>query len=478
MNLDIYMKDFRQFYINGQWINPLVKQDFAVINPATEQEIAIISLGSSQDIDLAVAAARTAFSTFGYSSVEERISLLESLLKQYMDNYDAMAHAISLEMGAPIDFAINAQADCGKGHITSALATLKEFEFERTLANAQIIKEPIGVCGFITPWNWPINQIACKVAPALATGCTMILKPSEIAPLSAQLFSQIVHDAGYPDGVYNMVHGDGMGVGSAISAHKDIDMVSFTGSTRAGIAIAKSAADTVKRVAQELGGKSPNIILDDANIEKVVKRGVLGCMSNTGQSCNAPTRMLVPASHYQQAVDVAKATIDKIKVGNPEEHGNHIGPLVSEDHFNKVQAMIQQGIDEGATLLAGGVGKPAGFETGYFAKPTIFTDVNNEMTIAREEIFGPALVMIPYEDEEQAIEIANDTPYGLAAFVHSEDADRAKRVARKIRAGMISINGASHYYTSPFGGYKQSGNGREWGEFGFDDFLEIKSVSS
>jgi len=288
----------------------------------------------------------------------------------------------------------------------------------------------------------------------------------------------MVHDAGYPAGVYNMVHGDGMGVGSAISSHPDIDMVSFTGSTRAGIAIAKSAADTVKRVAQELGGKSPNIILDDADIEKVVKKGVLGCMSNTGQSCNAPTRMLVPTSRYQQAVEVAKATVAKVNVGSPAEHGNHIGPLVSEDHFNKVQNMIQLGIDEGATLLAGGVGKPQGFETGYFAKPTIFTDVNNNMAIAREEVFGPVLVIIPYEGEEQAIEIANDTPYGLAAYIQSEDVSRAKRVAGKIRAGMISINGASHYYTSPFGGYKQSGNGREWGEFGFDDFLEIKSISS
>lgn len=472
------MKNSKKFYINGEWVNPLSAHDFPVINPATEQEIATISLGSSKDVDMAVIAARTAFSSFGFSSVEERISLLEALLKQYKDNYDAMAHAISLEMGAPIDFAIKAQADCGKGHIQSALSALKSFEFERTIGNAQIIKEPIGVCGFITPWNWPINQIACKVAPALATGCTIVLKPSEIAPLSAQLFSQMVHDAGYPAGVYNMVHGDGIGVGSAISAHIDIDMVSFTGSTRAGIAIAKSAADTVKRVTQELGGKSPNIILDDADIEKVVKRGVLGCMNNTGQSCNAPTRMLVPSSHYQQALEVAQTTLAKIKVGKPEEHGNHIGPLVSEAHFNKVQAMIQQGIDEGANLLAGGIGKPAGFETGYFTKPTIFSDVSNDMTIAREEIFGPVLVMIPYDGEEQAIAIANDTPYGLAAFIHSADTDRAKRVARRIRAGMISINSAAHYYTSPFGGYKQSGNGREWGEFGFDDFLEIKSVSS
>ncbi|MFT6247083.1 MAG: aldehyde dehydrogenase (NAD+) [Cognaticolwellia sp.] len=472
------MKDLRQFYINGQWVNPLTAKDFAVINPATEQEIAIISLGSSQDVDLAVAAAKNAFATFGFSSVEERISLLESLLKQYMDNYDAMAHAISLEMGAPIDFSTNAQADCGKGHIESTLAALKEFEFSRALGNAQIVKEPVGVCGFITPWNWPINQIACKVAPALATGCTMILKPSEIAPLSAQLFTQMIHDAGYPAGVYNMVNGDGMGVGSAISAHKDIDMVSFTGSTRAGIAIAKSAADTVKRVAQELGGKSPNIILDDADIDKVVKKGVLHCMSNTGQSCNAPTRMLVPASKYQQALEVAKATVAKVKVGNPAEHGNHIGPLVSEGHFEKVQAMIQAGIDEGATLLAGGVGKPEGFDTGYYTKPTIFSDVTNDMTIAQEEIFGPVLVMIPYADEAEAIKIANDTPYGLAAFIQSGNPERAQNVARKIRAGMICINGASHIYTSPFGGFKQSGNGREWGEFGFEDFLETKSISS
>ncbi len=472
------MKNYKEFYINGQWVNPVEANDYPVINPATEKTIATISLGNAQDVDIAVLAAKKAFSSFGFSSVEERISLLEALLKQYMDNYDAMAHAISQEMGAPIDLAINAQADTGKGHIKSALSALKKFEFERTIGNAQIIKEPIGVCGFITPWNWPINQIACKVAPALATGCTMILKPSEIAPLSAHLFSQMIHDAGFPAGVYNMVNGDGVGVGSAISAHKDIDMVSFTGSTRAGIAIAKSAADTVKRVTQELGGKSPNIILDDADIEKVVKRGVLSCMNNTGQSCNAPTRMLVPQSHYQQAVDTAKAAAAKVKVGSPEEHGHHIGPLVSESHFNKVQSMIQQGIDEGATLLTGGVGKPEGFETGYYTKPTVFTDVNNDMTIAREEIFGPVLVMIPYENEEQAIEIANDTPYGLAAYVHSADENRAKHVARKIRAGMVSINSAPHYYTSPFGGYKQSGNGREWGEFGFDDFLEIKSVNT
>lgn len=472
------MQDCRQFYINGQWVNPLAKNDFAVINPATEQEVAIITLGTSKDVDLAVVAAKAAFSTYGYSSAEQRISLLESLLKQYMDNYDAMAHAISLEMGAPIDFAINAQADCGKGHIESTLAALKTFEFSRTLGNATIVKEPIGVCGFITPWNWPINQIACKVAPALATGCTMILKPSEIAPLSAQLFSQMIHDAGYPAGVYNMVQGDGISVGSAISSHKDIDMVSFTGSTRAGIAIAKSAADTVKRVAQELGGKSPNIILDDADIEKVVKKGVLHCMSNTGQSCNAPTRMLVPASKYQQALAVAKATVAKVKVGNPAEHGNHIGPLVSAAHFAKVQTMIQAGIDEGATLLAGGVGKPEGFATGYYTKPTIFSDVTNDMTIAQEEIFGPVLVIISYADEAEAISIANDTPYGLAAFIQSGDPERAQQVARKIRAGMICINGGSHNYHSPFGGFKQSGNGREWGEFGFDDFLEIKSISS
>ncbi|WOH36719.1 aldehyde dehydrogenase family protein [Thalassotalea fonticola] len=472
------MQDCRQFYIDGSWKNPAITNDFAVINPANEQVIANITLGSSANVDTAVAAARKAFASYGNSSVEQRIALLEALLKQYMDRYDEMAHAISLEMGAPIDFSINAQADCGKGHIEATLAALKEFEFQRTLANAQIIKEPIGVCGFITPWNWPINQIACKVAPALATGCTMILKPSEIAPLSAHLFTQMVHDAGYPAGVYNMVNGDGLEVGAAISAHPDIDMVSFTGSTRAGIAIAKSAADTVKRVAQELGGKSPNIILDDADIDAVVTRGVKSCMSNTGQSCNAPTRMLVPESKYQQAISVAKAAAETVKVGNPAESGGHIGPLVSELHFNKVQAMIQAGIDEGATLLTGGTGKPDGLATGYYTKPTIFTDVNNDMTIAREEIFGPVLVMIPYNSEEQAIEIANDTPYGLAAYIQSADPQRAQRIARQIRAGMISINGGAHHYTSPFGGYKQSGNGREWGEFGFEDFLETKSISS
>jgi len=472
------MKDNRQFYINGNWVNPTTACDFPVINPATEQVIATISLGNSTDVNVAVSAARQAFSSYGKSSVEERISLLEGLLKQYMERYDEMAHAISLEMGSPIDFAINAQADCGKGHIKSTLAALKEFEFERQLGNAQIVKEPIGVCGFITPWNWPINQIACKVAPALATGCTMILKPSEIAPLSAQLFSQMVHDAGYPAGVYNMVHGDGMGVGSAISSHPDIDMVSFTGSTRAGIAIAKSAAETVKRVAQELGGKSPNIILDDAKLSSAVSRGVRSCMSNTGQSCNAPTRMLVPVSQYQDAIEIAKTTLASVEVGDPAKSGAHIGPLVSKDHFDKVQNMIQMGIDEGATLLAGGVGKPEGFDCGYFCKPTIFTGVNNDMHIAREEIFGPVLVMIPYADEAQAISIANDTPYGLAAYIQSESPERAQQVAKQIRAGMISINGGAHHYSSPFGGYKQSGNGREWGEFGFDDFLEIKSISS
>jgi len=471
------MQDCRQFYINGQWVNPSIQQDFPVYNPTTEEQVSTISLGSNEDVDLAVKAAKTAFTTFSNTSVEARISLLEALLKQYMDNYDAMAQAISLEMGAPIDFSTNAQADCGKGHIEAAISALKEYQFSRTLGNAEIVKEPIGVCGFITPWNWPINQIACKVIPALATGCTMVLKPSEIAPLSAQLFSQMIHDAGYPAGVYNMVHGDGMGVGSAISGHKDIDMVSFTGSTRAGIAIAKSAADTVKRVTQELGGKSPNIILDDADIETAVTNGILHCMSNSGQSCNAPTRMLVPASRYEEAIAVAKEAIDKIKVGDPAEHGDHIGPLVSESHFEKVQAMILRGIKEGATLLAGGAGKPEGFSTGYFTKPTIFTDVTNDMYIAQEEIFGPVLTMISYEDEVEAISIANDTPYGLAAYIQSKDPKRATNVAKKIRAGMICINGGIHQYTSPFGGFKQSGNGREWGAFGFEDFLETKSIT-
>ena len=471
------MKDLRHFYINGQWVLPEKPKELSVENPSTEEKIGVISLGSAVDIDKAVLAARNAFNLFSLSSKEERIALLEKLLAAYMNHYDEMAQAISQEMGAPIDFATSAQADCGRGHIQTALDALKTYEFEHTSANATISHEPIGVCGFITPWNWPINQIVCKVAPALATGCTIVLKPSEIAPLSAHVFAKIIDDAGYPPGVFNLVDGDGVGVGSAISSHPDIDMVSFTGSTRAGSLISKSAADTVKRVALELGGKSPNIIFDDVDLEAVVTKGVIGCMENTGQSCNAPTRMLVQESIYNDAVSIATRIANGIKIGSADKSGNHIGPLVSQAHYNKVQDMIKEAIESGATLAAGGLGKPKGLETGFFTKPTIFSNVCNKMNIAQEEVFGPVLVIIPFKDEQEAITLANDSPYGLAAYINTTDDIKASRVAKQIRAGMVRINWASHYYTSPFGGYKQSGNGREWGKYGFDDYLEIKATS-
>lgn len=471
------MKDLRNFYINGEWVAPIKSNDLEVENPATQMPVATISLGSAADVDQAVAAAKAAFPVYSKYSVDQRIALLEKLLECYMDRYDEMAVAISLEMGSPITFAIEEQADCGSGHISATLAALKHYQFEQQVGPTRVVKEPIGVCGFITPWNWPINQIACKVAPALATGCTMVLKPSEIAPISGYLFSQIMDQAGYPQGVYNMVNGAGAEVGNAISSHPDIDMVSFTGSTRAGVLVAKAAADGVKRVAQELGGKSPNIIFEDADLERAVRYGVKNMMSNTGQSCNAPSRMLVHSSVYDQAVDIAVQTAEAIKVDDPVKEGNHIGPLSSAIQFEKVQSLIQQGIDEGAELVTGGVGRPDGLDAGYFCKPTIFAGVNNQMTIAREEIFGPVLTMIPFDTEEEAIEIANDTDYGLAAYFSTSDNDRAQRVASQLRAGMVRLNGASHGYAAPFGGYKQSGNGREWGEFGFDDFLEIKAVT-
>jgi len=472
------MKDLRQFYINGQWVDPIQANDLAVENPATEQQIATISLGTAADVDAAIAAAKAAFPIYAQTSVEERIALMEKLLAIYMDRYDEMAVAISMEMGAPISFASAAQADCGRGHIKAAIESLKKYEFSRQLGSTLVVKEPIGVCGFITPWNWPINQISCKVAPALATGCTMVLKPSEIAPISGYLFTEMMDQAGFPEGVYNMVNGDGPAVGAAISSHPDVDMVSFTGSTRAGILVAKAASETVKRVTQELGGKSPNIIFEDADLESAVSAGVIGMMGNTGQSCNAPSRMLVHSSVYDQAVEIARQTAEKIAVDDPMKEGMHLGPLSSRVQFDKVQGLIEIGLQEGAQLVAGGVGKPDGFDTGYFVKPTIFAGVNNQMAIAREEIFGPVLVMIPFDTEEQAIEIANDTAYGLAAYLSTSDQQRAQRVARQLRAGMISLNSASQDYSAPFGGYKQSGNGREWGEFGFDDYLEIKGITS
>ena len=471
------MKDLTKFYINGQWVNPLVARDLAVENPATEETIATISLGAAADVDAAVAAAKAAFPGYSRVTVEERISLMENLLKIYMDRYDEMSMAISTEMGAPISFASAAQADCGRGHINAAIEALKKFEFERQVGSTRIVKEPIGVCGFITPWNWPINQISCKVAPALATGCTMVLKPSEIAPISGYLFTEMMDQAGFPAGVYNMVNGDGPGVGAVISSHPDVDMVSFTGSTRAGILVAKAASETVKRVTQELGGKSPNIIFEDADLETAVSSGVAHMMGNTGQSCNAPSRMLVHSSVYDKAVEIAKQTAAQVAVDDPKKDGGHLGPLSSRVQFDKVQGLIEKGIEEGAELVAGGPGKPGGFATGYFVKPTVFAGVNNQMTIAQEEIFGPVLTMIPFDTEEQAIEIANDTPYGLAAYFSTSDKERANRVAGQLRAGMISLNSASQDYAAPFGGYKQSGNGREWGEYGFDDFLEIKGIT-
>ena len=472
------MKDLRKFYINGEWVDPTHSNDLEVENPANEEMVATISLGGETDVNLAVAAAKRAFASYSQTSIEERVALMEKLLQIYMDRYDEMSVAISVEMGAPISFATAAQADTGRGHINTALEALKQFEFERQVGNTRIVKEPIGVCGFITPWNWPINQISCKVAPALATGCTMVLKPSEIAPISGYLFTEILHQAGFPAGVYNMVNGDGPNVGAVIASHPDVDMVSFTGSTRAGILVAQAAAPTVKRVTQELGGKSPNIIFDDADLESAVSGGVMRMMSNTGQSCNAPSRMLVQSSVYDQAVEIAKQAAQSVVVDQPTSQGGHIGPLSSRVQFEKVQGLIEKGISEGATLVAGGLGKPEGFDSGYFVKPTVFAGVNNQMTIAQEEIFGPVLAMIPFDTEEQAIEIANDTPYGLAAYFSTSNAERARRVGSQLRAGMVSVNSASQDYAAPFGGYKQSGNGREWGEFGFDDYLEIKGITS
>ena len=471
------MKDLRKFYIDGQWIDPVQSNDLDVENPANEELVATISLGAEADVNHAVAAARRASPGYSQMPVDERISLMEKLLQIYVDRYDEMAVAISIEMGAPISFATAAQADTGRGHINAALEALKQFEFERQVGNTRIVKEAIGVCGFITPWNWLINQISCKVAPALATGCTMVLKPSEIAPISGYLFTEMMHQAGFPAGVYNMVNGDGPNVGAVIAGHSEVDMVSFTGSTRAGILVAKAAADTVKRVTQELGGKSPNIIFEDADLESAVTAGVNHMMGNTGQSCNAPSRMLVHSSVYDKALVIAKEAAGNVAVDQPTKEGQHLGPLSSRVQFDKVQSLIEKGIEEGATLIAGGPGKPEGLETGYFVRPTVFANVTNEMTIAQEEIFGPVLSMIPFETEEQAIQIANDTPYGLAAYFSTTSEERAARVASQLRAGMVSINSAFQDYTAPFGGYKQSGNGREWGEFGFDDFLEIKGIT-
>ncbi len=471
------MRDYTQFYINGEWVDPSQPNSFDVINPANEELCAHIALGNEEDVNKAVAAAKAAFQTYGWSSREERIALLERVIAAYQNHYAEIAEAISMEMGAPSKLASEAQAGAGLGHFMQALEVLKNFDFEEDLGPHRVIKEPIGVCGMITPWNWPLNQIACKVAPALAVGCTMILKPSEVAPLSAYVFTQAMHEAGVPAGVYNMINGDGPGVGTALSRHPEVDMMSFTGSTRAGTLVAQNAAPTVKRVTQELGGKSPNIILSDADLEAAVTRGVLHMYNNTGQSCNAPSRMLVPRHMLADAEAIAaKVTESMVKVGDPTAEGTTMGPVVSEVQFNKIQSLIEKGIEEGAKLVAGGPGRPEGLDKGYFIRPTVFSEVNNDMTIAREEIFGPVLVMIPYDTEEEAIQVANDTEYGLAGYVQSGDIDHARKVASKIRAGNVQINGASPGMDVPFGGFKMSGNGREWGEHGFTDYLEIKAV--
>jgi aldehyde dehydrogenase (NAD+) len=470
------MRNCRQFYIDGKWIDPVEVHDLIVINPATEEPIATISLGSAKDVDRAVAAAKRAFESYSETTVEERLGLLRRIVEVYQSKMQEMALTISDEMGAPISLARKAQAPAGLAHLLETVKVLEHFEFEELKGSTLMRKEPIGVCGLITPWNWPMNQIVTKVAPALAAGCTMVLKPSEIAPLSAYLFAQILHEASVPPGVFNLVNGDGPTVGAAIAAHPDVDMISFTGSTRAGTAVAVAAAPTVKRVTQELGGKSANIILDDAGFENAVKQGVQECFRNTGQSCNAPTRMLVPRSKMVEVVVAAKQAADSTKVGEPSSDNTAVGPLASKAQFEKVQRLINQGIAEGARLVVGGPGRPDGFTKGYFVKPTVFSDVGNDMTIAREEIFGPVLCIIPYEDEDDAIRIANDTPYGLSGFVTAGDIERARRVAKRIRSGNVHINGARVDFAGCFGGYKQSGNGREWGEAGLEEFLELKAI--
>ena len=465
-----------KFYIDGAWVDPVERRPLDVINPATEQPVAQISLGGAADVDRAVKAARAAFPAYSRTTKAERIALLERIVEAYKARYDDIAKAISQEMGAPTTLATKAQAATGVGHLKQMIAVLGEYEFEHMQGKTRIIREPIGVCGFITPWNWPINQITCKVAPALAAGCTMVLKPSEIAPLNAIIFAEVLHAAGVPKGVFNLVNGDGATVGQAIAAHPGVDLVSFTGSTRAGIMVAKTAADTVKRVHQELGGKSANIILPDADLKKAVADGVRNCFRNSGQSCNAPTRMFVPRDQHADAVAVAREAAESVKVGPPDGADTGIGPVVSETQFNKIQRLIETGVKEGATLVTGGPGRPAGLDRGYYVKPTVFADVKPDMTIAREEIFGPVLSILPYDTEQQVIDLANDSVYGLAGYVSSGNPENARRVASELRAGQITINGAPGDVAAPFGGYKQSGNGREWGKYGFEEFLEVKAV--
>ncbi|CDZ34949.1 Aldehyde dehydrogenase [Neorhizobium galegae bv. officinalis] len=470
------MSNHLKFFIDGVWVEPVIPVALDVIDPSTEEAYTRIALGSKADVDKAVAAARAAFASFSQWSKEERLALLRRILAEYEKRYEDIAQAVSQEMGAPIGFARDAQAAAGQGHLKATIEALEAYEFTETRGTTTIVKEPIGVCALITPWNWPLNQIVCKVAPAIAAGCTMVLKPSEIAPISGIIFAEVMEAAGTPKGVFNLVNGTGPDVGQVMAGHPDVDMVSFTGSTRAGVIVAKTAADTVKRVAQELGGKSPNIILADAEFEKAVADGVTACFGNSGQSCDAPTRMLVPAQRHDEALQVAKAAAEKLKTGDPRADGIDLGPVVSQVQFDKIQRLIEAGITEGATLVTGGPGRPENLNRGYYIRPTVFGNVTNDMTIAREEIFGPVLSILPYETEEQAIEIANDTPYGLAAYVQSGDLVHARKVAARLRAGSVFINYPEWDLFAPFGGFKQSGNGREYADWAIHDFLEIKGI--
>ncbi len=467
-----------QHYIDGRWVEPVVTgARFPVIDPATESQVAEICMGSAADVDLAVAAACRAFASFAVTPLDARLDALRRINEVFKRRFDEMADAITTEMGAPRDMAREAQAAAGPGHIEATIKAAQQLDWEVRIDGSNVVREPIGVCGLVTPWNWPINQILAKVAPAIAAGCTMVLKPSEQAPLSAQLIAEFIDEAGLPAGVFNLVHGNGPSVGHAMSAHPDIEMMSFTGSTRAGVDVAKTAADTIKRVAQELGGKSPNLIFADADLSRALGNAIRRCFYNTGQSCNAPTRLLVEASVYERAVELIRPLAEATKVGDPRQPGRHLGPLSSRIQFERVQRYMQIGIDEGARLVAGGPGRPEGIDRGFFVKPTVFADVHNGMRIAREEIFGPVLSMIPFKDLDDAIAIANDTPYGLAAYLFTSDIDKARSVARRLRAGSVHINGAGQGYMEPFGGFKQSGNGRECGTYGLLDFLELKSIN-
>jgi aldehyde dehydrogenase (NAD+) len=471
-------QNLTKHYVDGAWVEPLGTKRFPLINPATEEQFGEIVLGDATDVDRAVAAARAAFTTFSRTTREERIAMLKRIVTEYEKRRPDVSRAITTEMGAPVMLANGPQTQSGINHLNEVIRILETYPFEEQQGTTRLLKEPIGVCGLITPWNWPIAQLATKVAPALAAGCTVVLKPSEYSPLSATVFAEAIDAAGVPKGVFNLLQGDGPGVGEAIARHPGIDMVSFTGSTRAGVQVAKAAADTVKRVQQELGGKSANIVLPDADFEKAVREGVLGVFRNSGQTCNAPTRMLVPADRLDEVAAIAKAAVETVKVGNPLADDTTVGPLSRQGQYERVQDYIQKGIDEGATLIAGGLGRPAGIDQGYFAQPTVFAGVEAAMTIAREEIFGPVLVILAYKTEDEAIELANDTPYGLAGYVQSNDVEHAQRVASRIRAGVIGVNGAMGDFKTPFGGYRQSGNGREWGIYGFEEFLETKAVWS